>query len=758
MDRQELKNPLDNVEILQQYCSMISQGLADVPPDHEQLPLGRYISLLRERAGISQVELARRGKLSPAVVSRVESGERGLTPEGLVTLLDALGTEEARTFLDYYRQGWSELPRPMFDHPDRDLLWQIAQTLMQLKTVYASPDLKHVFQRQLRSYEEELGRVAEILAARDYLVALIGSIGVGKSTMICRLTSLEVPGEYGQPAQPVLEVGGGGTTMCEVHLKRGPECGLIVEPRSVEAIRADVEDFCEYLLGPVQAPPEEADGTEEEALGISKEIVRAIRNMANLTPRREKGPDGRTLRYDPARELAKKVTDARELAVEILNRMNLLRRDRRDIWYDRTSTKPALAWLRETFSSVNNGRHQEFSIPSRIEVVIPQAILGATNLNVRIVDTKGIDQTAERADLECHFDDPHTTVVLCSLFNAAPENSVQQLLQRARDAGVRNIASKAAIVVLPRPGEALAVKDDDGTGVSSDDDGYDLKREQIEMRIQHLRLEGLQAAFFNARSDRPEILERFFLGRINALRELHRVRASDLIRTIRDVLDNYENEQVQAIVREAAKHLRTWLVTNKDIGQLAGEVHEALLSAMRGAHASTIRASTRRAGEWPNLDYGHHLSFGARKIAASAIGRKVDALRAIAQNLVENQDFAPAHNLVRQAVTQLENAMDDLLKKIQLAGRAAFAADLAADRDFWQRCIAEWGQGPGYRDRVTMHNVTWFIATEHIPQQEFVRHMIVSEWGRIIERMNELLEVDATGSTMSESTSRDVAR
>src|SRR5262249_11028749 len=155
--------------------------------------------------------------------------------------------------------------------------------------------------------------------------------------------------------------------------------------------------------------------------------------------------------------------------------------------------------------------------------------------------------------------------------------------------------------------------------------------------------------------------------------------------------DNYENEQVRAVVREAAKHLRIWLVSNKDIGQLAGEVHEALLAAMKSAHASTIRATTRRSGEWPNLDYGHHLGFGARKIAATAIGRKVSALQAIAENLVKNQEFLAAHNLVRQAVMQLESATDDLLKKIQLAGRSAYAADLADDREFWQRCIGEWG-------------------------------------------------------------------
>jgi hypothetical protein len=286
------------------------------------------------------------------------------------------------------------------------------------------------------------------------------------------------------------------------------------------------------------------------------------------------------------------------------------------------------------------------------------------------------------------------------------------------------------------------VKDDDGTGVSSDEDGYDLKREDVEMRVQHLRLEGLPVAFFNARSDHPEDLQRFLIQRIAALRDLYRTRATGLIQTVHDVIDNYENEQVQVIVRDASKHLRTWLSTNKDIGQLAGEVHETLLAAMKSAHASTIRASTRRAGDWPNLDYAHHLGFGARKIAAAAIGRKVDALHAIAQNLLENHEYGPAYNLIRQVVSRLEDATDDLLKKIQLAGRAAFANDLGSDGDFWLRCISEWGRGQGYRDRVTGHNATWFVATEHLPQHEFVRHMIISEWGRIINGMDQILELD----------------
>src|SRR5437870_13863042 len=98
---------------------MISEETPKVvaaPTDHGQLPLGPSVASLREREGISQAELARRAGLSPAVLSRVESGERTLSPEELVGLVQALDSEDARAFLEYYSQEWSELPRPPFDH------------------------------------------------------------------------------------------------------------------------------------------------------------------------------------------------------------------------------------------------------------------------------------------------------------------------------------------------------------------------------------------------------------------------------------------------------------------------------------------------------------------------------------------------------------------------------------------------------------------------------------------------------------------
>ena len=217
--------------------------------------------------------------------------------------------------------------------------------------------------------------------------------------MICTITDLRVATDGPLNKQMVLEAGAGGTTICEVHLKTGPEYGLIVEPRTAEAIKYDVGDFAEYLLRVSNVDHSSRDGEEEGSPGISKEVNRAIRNMSRLTETKTKNAAGRVIRTDPACTLAAQYHDAKELVVQVLSRMGLPRRDRRAIWYPEDSRLPPLLWLQKTFMEINNGRQPQFSVPDRIDVVVPMPVLENGQLDVRIIDTKGIDGAATRADL-----------------------------------------------------------------------------------------------------------------------------------------------------------------------------------------------------------------------------------------------------------------------------------------------------------------------------------------------------------------------
>ena len=364
------------------------------------------------------------------------------------------------------------------------------------------------------------------------------------------------------------------------------------------------------------------------------------------------------------------------------------------------------------------------------------------SLRIRLIDTKGIDQTAERADLEHLFDEPHTVSILCSLFNEAPALATQQLLKRTVESGVRDVPLKAAILVLPRPGETLAVKDDEGFVVDTVDAGYELKREQVEMRLQQLGLATTPVAFFNVREESSSDLHDFVLGRIAVLRNSYRSRLGEIITGAHAVVANYQKAQVHEVQREAARHLRVWLSANRELPQTAGKFHEPLMAALRQAHPSTVRATIRRQGEWPNLEYAHQLGYGARRTGAVLLESKAVGFASIAENLLNDPQLADAAELVRQARRILESGVEEALRKIQLLGQANYLEGVKIDQGFWQQCDSEWGAGPGYRDRVSGRNREWFEAEDHAAYQARIIALVGREWTQMVLRLTGLLDVD----------------
>ncbi|MFF7393284.1 helix-turn-helix domain-containing protein [Streptomyces scabiei] len=693
--------------------------------------LGHRLAQLRERSGLKQAELARKVTWSQAVLSRIEAGERTISDDELATLLMAIGSDEAADLATILDRDWQHLPRPALDHPDQHLLWRAEQMTVALEDAGKNPEVPAAFRTRLDEYVKELSRLATLLLRREHQIAFIGSIGIGKSTAICRATNLEITGPQGHSV-PVLETGGGGVTLCEVHLSRGPGHGIVVEPRTHDDIRSDVEDFVDQIM---QSRPSVAD--EEGTPAVPREIERAIRNMAGLTLKRIKGADGKTVRTDPAKELITEFPARRDLVVEVLTRMGLHRRDRRDEWHSPALTATPLEWMKSTFEQINNGRHPEFSLPARIDLIVPD-LLEIDDLDVRLVDTRGIDQPSARADLEALLEDPHTVSILCSGFNDAPSASIQHLLQRARNINNTQIDSNAGVLVLARPGEALAVKDEAGSRAETAEEGYELKNEQVLNAFTPYQLSEISTFFFNAFEDEPEGLRTFFRERVTQTRNQFQRQLDDVLDRTQSLLDNAEQEQVQAVQREVGGLLASWIKRHPRPAPVSGHVHDTLLNEIEHAHASSVNAAVRREGEWRSLSYTHQLGYGARKAAVDALRESVAGFTDLCQTLSDSRP--DASELLSQAHRLMSTAYDELLRKVQLTGLTLYRDELREDPKFWSDNADEWGQGPGYRDRVLDRNRAWFQQSRRRALEGELVAVLEREWSTVLERVEAIFE------------------
>ena len=114
--------------------------------------LGRHLMQVRDRAGMKQTDLAKRVALSPAVLSRIESGERPVTLQEVQDILAQIDTEEASRLSQAIHRAWQIIERPPLDHPDQDLLWEAEQIAEELMALRDQPDTPYAFERRLSEY------------------------------------------------------------------------------------------------------------------------------------------------------------------------------------------------------------------------------------------------------------------------------------------------------------------------------------------------------------------------------------------------------------------------------------------------------------------------------------------------------------------------------------------------------------------------------------------------------------------------------
>ena len=611
--------------------------------------------------------------------------------------------------MDFMEREWFFIEPPSYWNPQRTSLETAEETLRKIQNFLADEEQPWPLRRQVERRKRDLDRATAFLTNLKHNISFLGDIGVGKSTAISFIFDLLVPVRTGERSinRPVLETGAGGTTICEVSIKNGPEFGISVQPMDVSDLINMVSDFCAVEW--IRIHRDQNEGSETPR--VSREVERAIRNMSGLA-RRRTTMDGKPSYHDPVHDLVRDCQAEDELRARVLDNMGLPGRTNTEIWYPKVGGEHPFGWIRETFRAVNNGRMQDVPLPRNIDLIVPDFGKSFGEFEITIIDTKGIDDVAVREDLDLMLRDPRTSVVFCCRFNDAPGTSSKALFDHMKQTSSENFdAGKVSLLSLPRSGEALEMKDDVGDLARSDEEGHVFKRMQVEAEFYTEDMSGVPTLFFNVETDDAEQVRMEVVRQLSRMRNTVSKRLSGLCDAATEIIENQEKHAITASIEEVARRLNTFLLGNGELGTRERDACQEALSTVKAVrYASTLWASTRRSGEYSGLNIIHQVGVGAAKDALLRSRDWFAKIEGHVNELKVDAGLSPAKRSIEQI-----GAVAEASRRAFLAGARQSAMEIyrepLAQASVWSQCALEWGRGPGFKDRVHQHLLNWFEKT-----------------------------------------------
>ena len=454
--------------------------------------------------------------------------------------------------------------------------------------------------------------------------------------------------------------------------------------------------------------------------------------MAGLIrPTRRKGQPPQP---DPIASIPDAAQTLDDLKADVAARLALWRRTRRAIEFDGVDQRKGKAWLKATFTAINNGRHPDFSLPARVNITVPFSLASHTPYEIALVDTRGIDGTGVRADLAAHLRDHRGVNVMCSSWGSAPDPSTQEALKNiAETEADPALAARVSILVLARAGDALSMRHESGEGVDEPDEGYGIKCDHVDDALERANMSAFDVTVFDATNDDPGELSAFLMSKVDALREARRSGARGTISAVDHLLDNVKEAEALAAVETVNTQLRIFADRHNELTQLPKPAQGRLLRAVRRAHARTVWAATRRAGSFWNFDAYQHIGDGASADARRRAAPALHGIREIVQNNLADANLRSAHAFLDELLLDIDDWESDFLEAARHHAIAIIKPPLSSASDVWWECERPYGLGRGaYREHVATALDEWFDRSGTL--QEHLERLLQQAWQRTVLR------------------------
>jgi len=683
---------------------------------------GVMLAELRGASGLTQRQVAERMSANQTRVSRIEAGDGD--EADVTAYLMAVGTPEADALAQLLALEWVHLPRPSLRHPNLEALVAVERGLSQVREFLDDGQVPTVLAGQAQLLDRRLEEAGRYLLSLDHEVVYVGEIGVGKTTAACRQAGLVLDEATAADLKGMLlDTGGGRTTLCDVRVETGERFALTVEPVSDEEIYKLVGEVCKGVFEKLSA--EASPSTVE--FRPAEEVERALRNMAGL-PRPARARKGVAAAPDPAAELARTFETLEAFTAEFAARLSLWRRSRRTVEFEGIDARAGRQWLRSSFTGINNGRHEDFSLPDRITVTVPFALVSDARLSITVIDTRGVDGSAVRPDILMHMKDPRAVTLLCSKWGSAPDPSAQSLLTHINETDADPaLLDRVAIVALARLGDALSMRHDSGEAAEDAAEGYEIKLGQVEDALQKIGLAGINTFAFDASADDPGDLTAFVLERIVAVRKAQADAAQATIGAIAQMIGNRAEAEAMAALATVSGNLTRFADRKAGLRGARRHPYERLLGAVTSLHARTVWAATLRNGRFWNFDVFQYLGDGAAAEAKIRSTEVVAGLTAIIESDLDNGELESARGFLMQVHADAAQWEADFVNAARHHGAAVYLQPLSRAQELWDACEHDYGLGMGgYRDGVADRLRTWF--EDNVELREELERRVARAW------------------------------
>ncbi len=348
-------------------------------------------------------------------------------------------------------------------------------------------------------------------------------------------------------------------------------------------------------------------------------------------------------------------------------------------------------------------------LPRRMTVYVPRPLPGsATGLQLTLTDTRGLDGGVEaRGDLQALLRDPRSLIVLCAHFKEAPGDTLRALLRSMdADAELRDAIPRILLLLLDQ-GDAEQVN-------GADDDrevGQELKidechRAQEGGGIAQLKISQI-TSFDVLKDDRKELVDAIDRP-LNRMITRVREELEQRINNAREFLERLEDKLRPSRIQEVDRQIQQAMARHLPVDVPMHDALDGAYAAINSTrYASVVNAACRRSGTYSDrLELYAATRAEASRAASAWLDDLMDSVTEALDWLERDEALESVRDHVRLRRQQMHTAQLKVIRSYADQVQEQVQKELKG-ASIWDAYRAEWGRGPGYKQRVLTHLTEW---------------------------------------------------